>query len=267
MSESTLPVIDIDNPDYQPAADPVEEATRLARHAAARAPFLDEFFWAMRDKLALTGESRLLDLCSGLGGATQWLAGEVAHIHAVDGSEALIEKARKFDNVSHRVGDVNHIALAPKGRVDHIVVGSAIQWIMRDAMERIARNYMKPGGSIVIAESSYDTSGQPFAEALANLERELGRKEREIASDGTDKLNAIRFVRRDAIDISRKASVGYHVLYADFLLHATADFYDTPPEDSSALRKKFVDALDGHMDDGKVSVKVVNTARIFRREN
>ena len=266
MSAANLPLIDIDNPAYRPAADPIAEHDRLAKHYAFRAPYLDEFFWEVRDKLAIDSQTRLLDLCSGMGEVSQWLAGEVAHIDAVDGSAEMIEKARKFDNVTHHVADVNAEPPELAEPVDHIFIGSAIQWIRLAALHRIVAKTLRPNGAILVAYSAYDISGQPYAPALGAIASDHGRRDRAMAVFGENKLSYCGFEPVEQIDIARSVSVGYHVLYGEFLSQGYADFYETPPEDSVALRRRFTEALKPHMDEeGRVGARIINMAKIYRR--
>jgi trans-aconitate 2-methyltransferase len=113
-----------------------------------------QFSWGMEvlERLELRGDETALDAGCGSGRVTAELAKRLpsGHVIAVDGSEAMIAKARDRlgDTVTYLVADLSELALAEP--VDLIFSTATFHWIVdHDLLFERLRTALRPGGRLV----------------------------------------------------------------------------------------------------------------------
>jgi trans-aconitate 2-methyltransferase len=113
-----------------------------------------QFEWGMEvlERLELRGDEVVLDAGCGSGRVTAELAKRVprGRVIAVDGSEAMIEKARERlgENVTYIVTDLSELEVAEP--VDLIFSTATLHWILdHDQLFAQLRGAIRPGGRLV----------------------------------------------------------------------------------------------------------------------
>jgi trans-aconitate 2-methyltransferase len=112
-----------------------------------------QFEWGMEvlDRLNLRGDEAVLDAGCGSGRVTEELAKRLpdGRVLAVDGSQAMIDKARERlgDRVSYLVADLSELELDEP--VDVIFSTATFHWIVdHDVLFRHLRAALRPGGRL-----------------------------------------------------------------------------------------------------------------------
>jgi len=124
----------------------------------ARSPIADEAAYA--EKLAMTRElftpdTRVLEFGCGTGGTAMLHAPHVAHVHAIDGSEKMIDIARRraetdgIRGVSFETSSIE--AFDPGTRRFDVVLGLSVMQLLddRDVVIRKVHELLGPGGHFV----------------------------------------------------------------------------------------------------------------------
>ena len=124
----------------------------------ARTPIKDEAAYA--EKLAMTRElftsdTRVLEFGCGTGGTAMLHAPHVAHVHAIDGSEKMIDIARRrartdaIEGVSFETSSIE--AFDPGMRRFDVVLGLSVMQLVDDrgAVIRKVHELLRPGGHFV----------------------------------------------------------------------------------------------------------------------
>lgn len=146
----------------QPIADEQAYRTKLARTQALFTPNTDIF-----------------EFGCGTGGTAIGHAPHVRHVHAVDFSARMLDKARAraseagIDNVTFEQGDITRMTIAPASY--DMVLGMSILHLLEDRDAVIARVFdiLKPGGHFVSSTACIGDSMR-WLGAIAPLGRALG---------------------------------------------------------------------------------------------
>lgn len=115
------------------------------------------------------GDQRWLEAACGPGIVSRRLASEVASVHGVDLTPAMIEVARRegqaagADNVTFEVGDVTALEL-PDASFDGVITRFSLHHIPAPVrvIEELAR-IVRSGGSVVVADHLADADGEAAA--------------------------------------------------------------------------------------------------------
>jgi trans-aconitate 2-methyltransferase len=113
-----------------------------------------QFSWGMEvlERLKLDGDERAIDAGCGSGRVTAELVKRLprGHLTAVDGSEAMIAKARERlgDGISYLVADLSELEVAEP--VDLVFSTATLHWILdHDRLFRQLRAALRPGGRLI----------------------------------------------------------------------------------------------------------------------
>ena len=130
-----------------------------------------QFEWGMGvlDRLELHGDETVLDAGCGSGRVTEQLARRLPHgrLIAVDGSEAMIAKARERlgEDVSYLVADLSELEIDEP--VDLIFSTATFHWILdHDRLFRRLRTALRPGGRLVAQCGGHGNVAE-YAKAIA----------------------------------------------------------------------------------------------------
>ncbi|MEZ5742565.1 MAG: class I SAM-dependent methyltransferase [Sphingomonadaceae bacterium] len=264
MAEPGTLTIDVDDPDYDPAREAIESHSLIAKFYKYRPPYTRAYFDALAERLSLTRDSTVLDLCCGRGDLAAGLGAHVGQIQAVDGAPEMIEHAIPVENAKYHVADVNRAPLDAVGRIDHIFVGAAIHWVEREALTRIITQNLVPGGAIVVAHRNLTLASNAAQNALTQLNRQFG--DRPVTGDmqGTAKLRACGFGQVDGIQLAQPAACEPGFLFMYQLSKAYYAFYDNALGRRAEYERAFNEAMAPHTQDGRIPARIANWAWIYR---
>jgi SAM-dependent methyltransferase len=141
-----------------PAEDSPFEST-AAYYAAHRPGYGDAAFAHLRDRFALDGDARVLDLGCGAGQVAVPLAAHAGAVVGVDPDEAMLRAARKRaatagrENVRWRVGsDADLDALSGPFRL--ATMGRSLHWMDEErTLDRLLQ-LLEPGGGVAILDDA-----------------------------------------------------------------------------------------------------------------
>jgi len=137
-------------------------------YARYRPPYPPELFELLRDRFALDGTSRVLDVAAGTGLVALPLAAHVGEVVALDVEQTMLAEleAAAPPNVRTVLGRAEEID-ASRGTFTLATIGRAFHWLERDeALRRL--HAVSPG--LAVFGSAWST-GEPW-DALAELARE-----------------------------------------------------------------------------------------------
>lgn len=110
-------------------------------------------FWDLADLVDPKGVRSAIDLGCGTGELTAGLQGRLpsAEILGIDSSEAMLEKAEKFQTSLLRFEKRDLRTYAPSGRFDLVFSNAALQWLPdHEALFLRVLGWVAPGGQIAI---------------------------------------------------------------------------------------------------------------------
>lgn len=139
--------------------DPHAQVARMREGKASKQADLEEIAAYIREKLTLTEQDKVLDLCCGNGGLSQVLAQYCGHVTAVDFSAPHLEIARqKFprENITHVQADARDLSILADRNFDKINLYFSFQYfdtleIGQEVMIQLAQRLV-PGGKILIGD-------------------------------------------------------------------------------------------------------------------
>ena len=189
-------------------SDEVSFAPGLFRGTAGyydrfRLPYPATLTGDLTGRTAPSGTGRLLDLACGTGQLAFALSDSFAEVWAVDSEPDMIKVIRS-KSAAAGLGHIRPVIAsaedlrAPAGSFELIVVGNAFHRLRRDAVARLAREWLRPGGFLALCWSSSPQSGsrdwqQAFRDLLQRWMTTLGTTGRIPANWEVERL-----VRPDA---------------------------------------------------------------------
>jgi SAM-dependent methyltransferase len=120
-----------------------------------------KFFEKLSEKLSLTFESKILDICCGNGQLSLGLADKIKKSVAIDNSSGMLSLATQHPNIIYLNHDINSPPLPPSltnEKFDHFLLGRAIPWIRTDSLEDAIAENLNAGGSIVICGAGWSSN-------------------------------------------------------------------------------------------------------------
>ncbi|MES2634465.1 MAG: class I SAM-dependent methyltransferase [Pseudomonadota bacterium] len=247
----------------------IAEHSKLAKFYAGRPPYVPRFFKTAAQKLSLSHDSALLDLCCGRGELSTGFASHCRTIYAVDGSQQMLEHSIAGPNITYLLRDVNNEAVTLPGPVDHIVIGSAIHWIEPRSLAALIGLNLKDGGKVLVSHTLMKLESQPWFAALASLNADYGKSGEKNFKDleGADRLQSCGFNRIDGIREVRQARFSVEQLYRSQLSYLYSEFYRQVSDDLQGYRTRLAELVTPHLDaDGKLSGTLVNWGVIYGRQ-
>jgi SAM-dependent methyltransferase len=248
----------------------IEAHSQIADFYKWRPPYAPGFFATAAQKLGLTADSCLLDLCCGRGELASGLSRFCGGVYAVDGSQRMLDNSIAVPGITYLLHDVNNEDFSLAKPVDHIVIGSAIHWVDPQSLESLVKRNLKPQGKVLVTHTLMTIQNQPWYRALANLNAAygkggVGRGFKELG--GADCLAACGFSKVDDLRFSRQATFDVEYLYKSQLSYLYGGFYDQVSADFEAYRKRLADTVAAHLDaDGKLSGTLVNWGIVYGRQ-
>jgi len=146
----------------------------LANYYEFRHPYNPKIFEGLISRFKLNKNSTILDICCGTGELASNFAPLVKTVYAIDGSEAMLQKATKKENIVYSLIDVNKNLFVSPEKVDMFVIGRAIRWINANSLINLIQKNLKPQGLIVILNTKEirNTSWHPL---LNNILKKYNR--------------------------------------------------------------------------------------------
>jgi SAM-dependent methyltransferase len=255
--------------------DSIAAHSAIAPYYKYRAPYSEELFAALAQRLGLNSSSRLLDVCCGGGEVASGLARYAGKIYAIDGSAEMMSFAPRQDNVAYAQCDVNAATFRAGEPIDHVLIGRAMHHVSIEGLKNLIDANLKPGGSVVTCTALY-LQNQPWHPALDRVLEKYRRrsggtadskdtKTGQIDVAGIPKLRALGFETTARLQLTRNVrldlrqlmqiqlSYGYRGLGANLIANMDRFMDDLAAE------------LSGYLRDDKVESAILCWALIFRR--
>jgi len=257
-------IIDIDNPEFPSAINPIESHSKIANFYKYRPPYTVDFFSQLSAKLRSGTDTNFLDLCCGRGELASGISSYANKIYAVDGSKEMLSNSIPKNNVTYSLADVNNDELIFTEQVDHFLIGSAIHWIKQEALKRIIDSYLKRNGTVVIAHPLFMFDMEEFNEPLARLNERFGKKRgNSVDLWGRDKLNKCEFKEINQVRILKNVEFGINFLFMNQLSYAYREFYEKVKSEPEAYKNEFMNTMTPFAKNGRLKAKLVNWAIVY----
>ncbi|ROZ79411.1 class I SAM-dependent methyltransferase [Ramlibacter sp. WS9] len=247
----------------------IEAHSQIADFYKWRPAYAPSFFATAAQKLGLTADSCLLDLCCGRGELASGFSRFCGGVYAVDGSQRMLDNSIAMPGITYLLHDVNNEDISLAKPVDHIVIGSAIHWVEPQSLERLVKRNLKPQGKVLVTHTLMTIQNQPWYRGLANLNATYGkvgasRSVKELG--GADRLAACGFSNVDGLRLGGPATFDVEYLYRSQLSYLYGGFYDRVSADLEGYRKRLADTVSAHCNaDGKLSGTLVNWGIVYGR--
>jgi len=258
------PIVDVDNPQFKPSIDPIASHSRIANFYKFRPPYINEFFLEASRKLALSNNSVMLDLCCGRGELASRFAAFAKEVVAVDGSREML--AHKIINakVKYHLLDINQEDLSSLKKVDIVVIGSAIHWVKKAAVQKLVDNHLSNNGKFLISHTLLRLDEQPYFASLQDLNKAFGRNPTSnVDLWGTEKMGKCGYQRLDGIRFVRSVSFDLEYLLHNQLSYAYDTFFENTMSNLDHYKKEFTKVISPYLEHGKLSAKLVNWGVIY----
>ncbi len=165
-----------------------------AAYARYRAEYAPEAFRVLRDRLALDGGQRALDLGAGTGKVALPLAPLVAEIVAVDPSASMLDELTRLaaaggvTNIEAVLGDSRDLPALGLGSFDLVTMGSSFHWMDRAAVLEVLDGMVRPGGAIALLGNRRGERG--WHALTREVRRRFGGDGLETGSEGGFNVSA-----------------------------------------------------------------------------
>ncbi|MBC7604623.1 MAG: class I SAM-dependent methyltransferase [Ramlibacter sp.] len=221
---------------------------------------------AATQKLGVSRDSVMLDLCCGRGELASGFASFCRTIYAVDGSQKMLNNSIAQPNITYLLHDVNHDAVALPQPVDCVVIGSAIHWVEPPSMARLLEHNLKTDGKVLVTHTLLKLEEQPWYSALTELNASYGRRGIKGFKDleGADRMHACGFGKVDGIRVVRPVHFDAEYLYLNQLSYLYDDFYERVLNDLPGYRQRLANVAAPYLDaEGKLSSTLVNWGVVY----
>jgi ubiquinone/menaquinone biosynthesis C-methylase UbiE len=241
----------------QKSFDAVAESYRY------RLSYHRQFFAELSDKLTLTRESKILDICCGNGQLSVGLADKISKSVAIDNSSGMLSLAPQHPRIAYLNHDINSPAFPPSltnEQFDHFLIGRAIHFIRTDSLEDAVAKHLKAGGRIVVCGTEWSSNTSWFGEFDKVLTSYREGGERDYFSES--KLAQIGFSIIDRLDIRHKVDCDLN-----FLLNHAMSYSRRGKKistDFDNFKKQLADRMRPFLRDGVLSGEASSWALIYR---
>ena len=224
------------------------------------------FFQQASNKLDLSKNGIMLDLCCGRGELASGFSGYVNKVIAIDGSTEMLDHSIHRDNVTYHCADVNNDEMLFFETVDSIVIGSAIHWITRKKIFDVISKNLSNKGKIFITHTLFNLNQQPYAAVLKELNRKYGREDGlTVDFSGKEKLNLSEFIQTESVRLIQHVSIDPSFLYHNQLSYAYKDFHQIIAEKKEEYKQEFFHLLSPFFSNGRIHATLVNWGLIYSR--
>ncbi|WP_078461562.1 class I SAM-dependent methyltransferase [Solemya velum gill symbiont] len=237
-----------------------------ARYYRYQTPYLPRLFSRLAQRLDLTAESTLLDLCCGSGEVATGCIRHCGHIYAVDGSAEMLAQAPRAERIDYIQADVNDEAYKAPELVDHIIIGRAIHWVEADSLARLARANLKEDGRIIICSTCWGTEAAWFADyQRLTTPYKGGLGQRQIDTTGAGTLASIGFSAEDQLRVGRRLLVDIDYLIGHAMATTYGDRQIALANDFDNFSQRMRTTLSPHLVDGRLAMDVTSWAIVYCR--
>lgn len=246
--------------------DSIAAHSRLAPYYKYRAPYVEELFAGLAQKIGLNSRSRLLDVCCGSGEVAVRLAGHAGKIYAIDGSAEMMSFAPTRDNVFYAQCDVNTTIFRADEPIDHIFVGRAMHWVGIDGLKNLIDANLGPRGTVVTCTALY-LPNQPWQPALERVLQKYGKQpgKGQVDVAGIPKLGALGFEVADRLQFTRRARFDLRQLMLVQLSYGHGALFSNVTANMDRFMDDLGTELSGYLRNGSLESVHLNWALIFRR--
>lgn len=247
----------------------IEAHSQIADFYKWRPPYAPNFFSTAAQKLGLTTDSCLLDLCCGRGELASGFSRLCGGVYAVDGSQRMLDNSIAMPGITYLLHDVNNEDFSLPKPADHIVIGSAIHWVEPQSLDRLVKRNLKPQGKVLVTHTLMTIQNQPWYRRLASLNAAYGNTGANMSAKdlaGADRLAPCGFGKVDGLRISGQATFDVDYLYRSQLSYMYGDFYRRVSADFEGYRKRLAETVAEHRDaNGQLSGTLVNWGVVYAR--
>ena len=183
--------------------DSIEKFSARAAYYGHRIPYHPQLISDLAQSLAVTENSRLLDLCCGTGELATGFIDHVGRIFAVDGSREMLSLAVRHEKIAYAQCDVNAETFRAPEPVDHIIVGRAVHWINPKGLANQVEANLRDGGKIAVCSVRWraaDDWREPYCRVLYRYRAASNRANFDYT--GKTILGAIGFTAVDDVAIT-----------------------------------------------------------------
>jgi len=246
--------------------DSIAAHSRLAPYYRYRAPYVDELFAGLAQKIGLNSRSRLLDVCCGGGEIAVRLAPYAGKIYAIDGSAEMMSFAPPKDNVCYAQCDVNTATFRAGEPIDHIFVGRAMHWVGIDGLSNLIDANLGAEGAVVTCTALH-LKNQPWQPALERVLHKYGKQpgSEQVDVAGIPKLGALGFEVADRLQFARSARFDLRQLMLVQLSYGHGALFSNVTANPDQFMDDLETELSGYLRNGFLESVLLNWALIFRR--
>lgn len=227
-----------------------------------RAPYAEALFERLAERLPLSSDMQVLDLCCGSGQLASSLARRVAKVVAVDGAQGMIDAATAHPGIRYVCHDINQLplpAVVADANYQHLFLGRAIPYVRSPALAILIERCLQPGGAIVVCGAGFN----PEIPWVADFSRLRGS----YARVRGDFVGAAKLAGLDFYEIQR-VLVKQHITCTPDFLVAHALSYSLTQQRIASDMPRFLSLLRQivapHMQDGQLHAEVLSWALVYR---
>ena len=228
-----------------------------------RLPYHRKFFEKLSEKLPLTLESKILDICCGNGQLSVGLADKIRKSVAIDNSSGMLSVATQHPSIVYLNHDINSPPLPPSltnEKFDHFLIGRAIHWIRTDSLKDAIAENLNAGGSIVICATGWSSNTvwlEDF-ERVQSSYRDRGKRD----FRGKSKLAQIGFSVIDTLDIRYRVNCDLNFLLNHAMSYSSSE--KKIKADFDNFKKILANRTRPFLKDGILSGEASSWALIYR---
>jgi SAM-dependent methyltransferase len=252
-------------------------ATTATLYEDLRPPYPPAFFRSVAEKLALSGQSALIDLGTGPGLLALGFAPFVGRIVGVDPEPEMIAAARR---AAARAGrdfaliEGTAETLPDIGTFDIVTIGRALHWMDRErTLARLARLVAPDGAIAVCASFSAADSRNPWLDGYNEVRRKWSPEGlwRDSGAGAKTHRDLPAFFAGSAFQAAEAIRVETsHAIRVHDLARRVLTFSSSSPEalgdNADAMLRDVEDHLAPFGRDGMITEMLVSVAEIVRRQ-
>ncbi|MFA7595788.1 MAG: class I SAM-dependent methyltransferase [Novosphingobium sp.] len=246
--------------------EPIAAHSAQARYYRFRTPYLAPVFEGLKDTLALTERSVLLDLCCGCGEVANGIKNHVRHVHAVDGSAEMLAHAPKSEKISYYEADVNKQPLPLPEIADHMLVGRALHWVEEEPLRKIISGNLKGDAHVVVLSTQWAGKDE-WVQRYRSVVQRYGAKTVSSGRDfsGREKMAKLGFDFYRKIENKARFSMNMEYLLGYALANSYGNGYANVARNIKIIKDELTSCLKNSSVDERFVTTIGSWAAVYRR--